>query len=525
MVENEDDFDDVRNDQYLMSLASKISKSLISAEYAEDLIDKRLTNDISTNINSVGSNTSVIEHNVYQNNEPFKIDDEFRLNNGLNILKSLVNTEHDKLVVEGGSSTEIELQPNVVAVEVNHSKVSIDSNSNNFMSKEKTHKKSEVDKKLKKPYTKKSISNKKKNHENKSSKNNNNKLDVQTNLDASTCSSSIENQNNQYISVAINSAQIPSSSKKIDSKLSTNTRTKVLLNNTQSVKIHLESQNLKNNPPTSKSKTHASNTEKLNNINGKDCSKLTACASTSALLNKSNSSASTSSSNGKDLDNLKNKSSKGMKPSDYKRIYELDRKSLFNPDIVFKKPKCGSDSINNNTKNNNESNVINEQSQQVLEKTEAKKNKSKIKNNNFFTRNKKLDNSLKVKINSNKPKKSQISKLNPSSSTSPSNPKSSHSNNRSHNKFKRLKIYESDEETNKKIDVNKNEKSISMDALDNQESIKTNTLKNKKSNTVVFTNTMPEWLRTKYELFGCKPCSVVLKRIFDHSQLNIDHMQ
>lgn len=516
LVENGEDFDDVKNDQYLMSLALKISKSDLSAEYAEDFIDKRLTNNSTSNAISASSNTSVIEHNGYQNNESFKTDEEFRLKNGLKILESLVNTEHAKLDVEGESSTELELQPDIETVEINYSKVSSNSNSsenNNFISKEKAQKKLEQDRKflkdkeLKIQCTKyETISNKKKNHENKSSKNNNKKLDVPTNLFESSSSSSMEIQNNQYISVAVNSSQIPSSSQKIDSKISTNTKT------TKSVKIQLESQNLKNNSITSKSKTHSSNAEKLH-INGKYCnSTLISNGSTSVLPIKTNPIASTSSYNEKDDGNLKNKSSNpsssGMKTSDYKKIYEMDRKSLFNPDIVFVKPKRASDSVNG-IKNNNQSKEIKGKSQQILEMTKDKICKSKIKNNAFFNRKKKLDNRLKVKITCNNSKKSQLSKPTPSNSTCSLNPKSSHSTKSSHNKFKRLKIYDSDNETDKRIGVNKNEKSNVMATSDNQESITTNT----SENTDVFKSSLSESLRIIYERVGCKPCSVFLHRV------------
>jgi len=159
----------------------------------------------------------------------------------------------------------------------------------------------------------------------------------------SNSSSSLEVLRDQNILLSINDSSIFNSSKKTNNITS-------LADTTSSVGILLETQDAKND--LSANESYLNDVE---NISISENEGNTMPTINSSLLNTS-CIASTSSYDERDVNDVKTTSfNQGslIKSSDYKKIYEKDRKSLFNPDVIIvsKSTKDTTNDINIKKKN------------------------------------------------------------------------------------------------------------------------------------------------------------------------------
>lgn len=480
-----EDVEDLNTTQAIMSLAMKItSQHDINFKYTDGFEDEKINNvnivstsdDIQTNLIS-----PLIHQNGDQSIDPLKQEEEYQIsNNSLKLLESLVNFEHSKLEGQTSLSEEELKLSNIESNEKKHSRKSKKTNlkeEKSGKSKEKKHKISSAEKwtskdKKQKDYSPENNikSKKEKKGEERKLKKYNKNAETQNNVNNSVqrnFSSSIEMQNDQNILLGINDCSFNNPSKHVETKISTITNSKSMTDKSISVGIPLETENIKYDLSTNHSRSV--DVEKTS-ISEKECHTTT----TNDTLLKSSSIVSTTYIE-KNIDNLKNISSSHscsvIKPSDYKKIYEMDRKSLFNPDIVITS-KLVKDSTNDMCIKNN---PIKEK---ILDKMcITKKNKSVNK--------KKLShhNCLKIRITNGKINKAYNTKMVPDSTTNGFNQKRSSCSTTSVNKFKRLKVHVSDDEDKTNIDLNKNESSTT-DILVKKESNTTKFLKNKEINNI-----------------------------------------
>lgn len=512
--------DDDKTTQAIISLAMKIQQTTFHEDI--DYFEANEINDSTVCINNEIQTTKLgfIEQNGDKNTDPLKLEEEYKINNSLKLLESLVNIEHDKLKVQK-SPTKNETQPNIEKSEKNlfkSSKKTIIVKKKNRKLQENINKEEEewlpssekqknhcLKHKYKRKETKRSQKDKvpKKYRKFES-------LNILNNLSTSTSSCSVTVQGDQSTTLTTNGSSISSYTKKSETIVSTVKNTKSL-DTTSSAGTQLAYQNVKDCLPT------------VNNLD--------------MLSNKTCPIASTSGYNEKNIDNLKNKLSSSptvsaMKTLDYKKIYEKDRKSLFSPDIII---------TNNVTSKPPKHDLHIKKEHNSIQKKEdpEKKPKSetyKVKNNNKSSNKKKRSTSkglnYKVKATDNSSKLTHNSKSKPNHAST------------TKNKFKRIKFTESDDEdktnavSNKNkisntTDILENKVSGNIDTLDPQKLDKTNIMENNISDEgtskhqqlkvlenkeevfkiPLFDENTPEWLRHLIIIHKIKPLCVVLNKV------------
>lgn len=528
--------DDEKTTEAIISLAMKIQQTNYSFDDAFEAVDINVNNVCTTN--EIQTTKCLIEQNGDQNTDPLKLEEEYKIHNSLKLLESLVNIEHDKLEVQKSLKTENETEPNIES----NDKIRFKNSKKTIIRKKKSRKLQEninneeewLPRSNKQNRSKnKTKTNKRKSHIDKASKKNK-KVEVKNtvnNLSTSNSSSSIEIQNDEDILLALKG---PSYTKKPETIVSTVKNTKSL-DTTSSVGTQLAHHNTKDCLPTYEFKGFSDNIvsiphdEKKNDL-------AVAVNNSNALLIKTTTVASISGSNEKD-DNIKNKSSSGllgsvMKTSDYKKLYEKDRKSLFSPDVVIIKnvPIKPSKDFSNDL--------------HIKKDDQGKKPISKIlkkESNNKTSDKKRKLSKPKVKSTNSSNKMTHNSKSKPNNALTSLEQKSSYI--RSNNKCKRLKVTTNPEgkaktnsvdntnnESNTYISENKvsdNIDTLELQALDrtnflenndfgegtsrHQQLNRVNVLENKESNKdTLELEAMPEWLRKKCEHYNIKPIWIII---------------
>jgi len=96
-----DEEDDVKTTAAIVSLAMKITEQEVNLKFADGFEDEKCINSKYENIRSeIQTNNLIIEQIGDRNSESHKLEEEFKMNNSLKILESLVNIEHNKLEVQ-----------------------------------------------------------------------------------------------------------------------------------------------------------------------------------------------------------------------------------------------------------------------------------------------------------------------------------------------------------------------------------------------------------------------------------------
>ncbi|XP_025192743.1 putative uncharacterized protein DDB_G0285119, partial [Melanaphis sacchari] len=481
----------------------------------------------------------LVEQNEDQNTDPLKSEEEYKMKNSLKILQSLVNIEHDKLEVQKSLTTN-EIQLNNEKNEINvykSSKNTIIKKKKSRKSQENIHKEEEEwlpSNARQKNHSSKNRTkiNKGKNHKNKAPKKNR-KLKTQKTLNNSSTSNSncsVKIQNGQSTLLTMKESLVSSCTKKNETVVSTIKNTKSL-DTICSTETQMTYLNVKYCPPTNEL-LELDDFENIPHSEKKKC--LRKVKNSDMLPNKTCPIASTSGNNKKDVDNLKNKSSSSssstMKISDYKKLYEKDRKSLFSPDIIIKnissKP---SKDLTNVLHIKKEYNSI-----QKKEEPEKKSKPAvcKVENNNKTSNKRKKstkNNTDEVKITENCSKLTHDSK--------------SKSNHASSTKYKRIKLVKNDKRAKTNTVSNTNNKSNTIDISVNKASGNNNTLGSEKLNrtmkmennmsgestskhqqlnevnvlenkesdkNTLESETVPEWLRRLYVIHNIKPLYVII---------------
>lgn len=326
--------DDLNTTQALMSLAMKISEQDKHFRFDDGFEDEISTNSNNQNIiDEIPINNLIPGKNGNQHIESHKMDEDLsKIKNSLKLLESLVNIEHNKLEVQ---KTLTENEPQEPNVKLNGKKIIKDlyhKNKHKYKKRENKSLGKEQSSKNKKQKT--NSQNKNEHREAKNIKPNYNKLESQINFKNIFSSNSVEIINKQNNSLNNNSPLISGSDKKSETILH-NTNIKSL-DTTISFEAVLES------PKKDNSSTHNLKAHLLDFINtsvDKNEYNRIIDNDNDASLIKNNLTASTSTCNEKIGNNIKIKSSSlsgsSMKKTDYKKLYEMDRKSLFNPDIII----------------------------------------------------------------------------------------------------------------------------------------------------------------------------------------------
>lgn len=465
----EDDEEDVSTNQAIMSLALKISEQDINFNCSDDF-DEQI-------INNSSSSSFFGDQNGDQNVDSFKLEEEYKMTNSLKILESLVNIEHNKLEVQK----------------------SLTKNESNHPSNESFEKKQTED------------SNKTNSKKNKSRKSKKKELE---NIEKEEKITTKEYKNHcfEYQSKKRKTHKGKSYRSEATSFSSTNNGTLDVINS--NIKISLTSQNTKDDLPSNELKTHPDNDQSIT-FNKKELN-------ITNTTNSSNNSdipaikvfpiASTSNCSEKYANNSKKQSSNTsgslMKTSDYKKLYEKDRKSLFSPDIIItSKPSkdctnnCGIKKENNHLEKKDDCSPINT----------SKSRKSKLKMNN--NKKKVSYSDTKVTITNRKRKEVVNTKsVSKRSSTSSSNQKLPHTAiGNSLNKYKRLRMHESLDEIKNNSDTIETPLSETANILNNKNIINTETLENNETNLGSSEyQSLPGWLKAKCELYRIKPLYIVV---------------
>jgi len=542
--------DDQKTTEAIMSLALTIQTNFNFVDDFES-DDINVSNVCATN--EIQTTKCLIEQNGDQNTDPLKLEEEYKMHNSLKLLESLVNIEHDKLEVQK-NLIENEIQPTIEINETTRFKSSKKTNITKKNSR-KMHKNTLKEEKNEEEWL---PSSNKRNHWSKNKSKTNKiksridkapkkikKLEVQNtlnNVSKSNSSCSTEIQNDESISLALNGSLFSSYTKKPETIVSTkNTKS---LNTTSSVEMQMENHSTKDCLQTNEFKQLSNNFESIQHKEKKNCLAVVGNNSNAVLI-KTLHVASTSGYNDKAVANIKNKSSSHsgsvMKTSDYKKLYEKDRKSLFSPDVVIIKnvPIKPLKDVENDLPIKKEYNLA------QIKEDQDKKPKSKIHkeeiDNKTSDKKRKLS---KPKVNTTKsnPKVKRDSKSKSNNALTSLEQKSSFVR-QSNNKSKRLKVIKSDAEAetiagsstyngSNTTDNLKNNDSGNIDDLNLQKLDTTNILKNnkfgegtsshqqlngvnvldnKKSNdNTLEEEAMPEWLRKKCEIYNIKPVYVVI---------------
>lgn len=330
--------DDLNTTQALMSLAMKISEEDKHFRFDDGFEDEMSTNSNNQSIiDEIPINNLIPGENGNPHIEFHKMDENLsKIKNSLKLLESLVNIEHNKLEVQ-----KTENEPQESNVELNGKKCIKDLYKKNkhYKYKKRENKSLEKDQSPKNKKQKTNSKNKNEPRKAKNIKSNYNKLESQINSENIFSNNSIEIINKQNNSLNNNSPLISCSSNKSETRLHSNTNTKSL-ETTISFEAILESP-IKDNSSTHNLKAHL--LDFINTVDNNECNHVIDNDNDTSLIENSLT-ASTSTFNEKIGNNLKIKSSSlpgsSLKRSDYKKLYEMDRKSLFSPDIIIRsKPK------------------------------------------------------------------------------------------------------------------------------------------------------------------------------------------
>lgn len=538
--------DDQKTTEAIMSLAMTIQTNFNFVDDFES-DDINVSNICATN--EIQTTKCLIEQNGYQNTDPLKLEEEYKMHNSLKLLESLVNIEHDKLEVQK-SLTENEIQPTIETNETTRFK---SSKKTNIMKKKsrKSHKNTLKEEEKEEEWLPSS------NKRNRCSKNKtkpnkiktcidktskkNKKMEVQNtlnNVSTSNSSCSTKIQNDESISLALNGSLFSSYTKKPETIVST-TKTTKSLDTSSSVETQVENHNTKDCLQKNEFNQLSNSFESML-YNEKNNVLAVAGNNSNAVLIKTSHVASTSGYNDKDVGNIKNKSScllsPVMKTSDYKKLYEKDRKSLFSPDVVIIK-NAPVKLLKDDLPIKKEYNLL-----QVKE-DQDKKSKSKTNKKEIDTKTsdkKRKISTPEVKATKTNPKTKRDSKSKPNNASTSLEQKSSYVK-RSNNKSKRLKVSKPDGEAktiavsstnngSNTTDKLNNKVSNNIDALNLQKLNSLNSLRNNKygegssrhqqlNGVNVLDNKesikkeeepMPEWMRKKCEMYNIKPLYVVI---------------
>lgn len=507
--------DDLKTTQSLISLAMTITQDNINYKFVDDFEDLTTCFSKVSCSNKIETKNNVVEENGDQNIDPNKLEEEYKINNSLKLLESLVNIEHSKLEVQKNLTEELH-KSNFESNEEKSSGISSHKSSRKKetgKSKKKLPKSSdgeewtpEEQKKEKHHYFKHKNKSVKKDHKNKLLNKKHRKVKSGNNLANLFLNSSIEMQDDQNISLVVHDSK-SSSIENTATVISTTTDN--TLNTTKSEIIPLPSEKTPSDLPTDDLKTYSDNVENVL-VNKKEIIQ-------SIVLNDCDHSTSSiiSASSCKDEEHLKNKSnilSSAMKSINCKKLYEMDRKSLFSPDIIISS-KPIKDSLNDLIKENNQVkktyNIISNEKLKVKRRKEKKNHPSSPK------KTKSSHGILKVKISNNKTKITHPSQAVLNSISSSSNHKLTNSFTEKHKKFKKLKVLEPDDN-----DKNKNVSSIEI--LESKETNNKDTSKRQQLNLKQMTeneksstgyseiNSFPEWLKIKCATYNIKPLYVLI---------------
>lgn len=375
--------DDLNTTQALMSLAMKISEQDKHFRFDDGFEDETSTNSINQNIiDEISINNPIPRRTVNPHIESHKMDEDLsKIKNSLKLLESLVNIEHNKLEVQ---KTENDSQES--NVKLNGKKLIKNLYEKNKHYKHKKSLEKEQSPKNKKQKT--NSKNKNKSRKAKKTKPNYNKLENQINFQNIISSSSIEIVNKQNNSLNNNSPLVSTSSNKSETKLHNNVNAKSL-DTISSFETILESPK-KDNLSTHKLKAHVVDFENTL-VDKNECNGIIPIVNDNDALQIKNSlTASTSTCNETIGNNLKTNSSSWfgstMKSSDYKKLYEMDRKSLFSPDIIIR---------SNPTKYSTNNKCITKTKQTINKKAKTKRSNSET---NKTRSHKRKTSQLKVKF-------------------------------------------------------------------------------------------------------------------------------
>lgn len=494
-MNNEED-DGLKSDSSILSIAMNINEEDLNMKFADDF-----ENDDVNNVNNVVQPNSFV---VAQNTDTtHKQEEEYQIKTSLKLLENLVNIEHNKLEVQKTLAEKELLHNNIESNEKNPCKIL---NKTNFRKKDRSLKtpNQNIDGELLPKYSEQRKHNLKKQTEPKR------KCFYQSKI-IREISKNLKNQincNTTFLSDLSTKVQID----RIYSMYNTNSKSKSTSTNIESITPNetLSSVKLKEY------------SDKIENISTNEIEGTN--ATTTGLLIKTNPIASTSRYNENDEDVLNNKSpsasSLAKTTKEYKKIYEIDRKSLFSPDIIVgSKPIKKEDRL---IKTNDNKCVSN------------KKSKTK---RNILTAKRKIvkDNHITVKITNNKDK---IVNLNDTVSKDtcdfaiPKYPPSViHVK---HYKTKKSKEHDSlaerstdsnnkNEELN--TDILKNEELNRSTIIENQEPSNEQIIENQESNNEQLllenqglnidspeNNSLPEWIKKLFKYHSIKPIYVVVEK-------------
>lgn len=521
---NIDDEDDLKTTQAIVSLAMNIAKQQdIDFKYTDGFEDENTTdlnvlntsNEIQTNclhVQQDGDQTSSLL--TQKNGEHITLpllEDEYQITNSLKILESLVNIEHSKLKEQRSPAEKQSSLPNVESKKNKDKKksINISKKQTNDKSKKQVHITAVTQEwkawNVKNHKNKKRLKNKSKEvqvqqkNRNKKSKSDNN-LGNSSQINSLCRSGNIQNDQNVLLDVVSSSNS---------HKNSTITKVKSLNTNCL-VGMSSESQIVKNNSPANKLKTHLGDVENIKvKKKGKNTNRDSNTLKTSSLV------ASTSSCNKKDKKIKKNKSinssdSVMVKTYDYKQLYEIDRKSLFNPDVIItlKSTKASVNVRNENSSTAVKSNDLSNETEEIKLGIDVETEKASLKHNYCST---KKNNDKQLHLDKNTTFGTSINVLKRLRVDNPDNEMNNNSK-----KYKTPDITEivENQESNNVGD------SIELKTVcEIKEELVTNY--EVKDELVTYSldtySTLPDWLKQKYVEYNLKPVFVVIERsmIFD----------
>jgi len=228
--------DDDKTTQAIISLALKIQQTTFHDDDVDYFEANEINNSNMCTNNEIQTTKCLTEQNGDQNTDPLKLEEEYKINNSLKLLESLVNIEHNKLEVQK-SLVNNEPQSNIEISEINPYKSSTKTNIGKKKSRklqENIHKEDEEewlpsDEKRKNHCSKnKTKTNKQKSHKDRAPKKNK-KLEAQNTLNnLCSSSSSVEIQNDPSTSVIKNEFLFSGYTKKPETIVSAVKNTKSL---------------------------------------------------------------------------------------------------------------------------------------------------------------------------------------------------------------------------------------------------------------------------------------------------------
>lgn len=521
-----DDEDDFKTTEAIMSLALKAGQD-IQFNSSDDFETENLSDE------NIGAGFQINNSLMIQNGiiHDSLTEEEYQINNSLKILESLVNIEHDKLEVQKCMDIKEEFpQHKNSSNEKKQGKISdktIVKKSENQRSKEKLHQildKEEISygmkrkiKQLENHDKSKKIKKHKYKSSNKSKKVSKLSNDM-NNLTLSTSSSIPVVQSDQNNKLSENGTLCSSVLKTFEGGITTILKD-VQISDT-SVKSLLPSQTKKDNVLSKELQIQHYSTG--NSTSNEEY--LVSANNSNTLQIKTHPTHSIN--NDRSMENSKtkslNQSGLTMKTSDYKKLYEKDRKRLFNPDIIIRS-SISKDSVINHCIKSDNNQIEKKDNCVVNKKSKIQEFKTQLENLSAKKNIPKRRNGLKVKIT--KPNTANNKKTISEDTLNGLDQKSSCSTivKNSHHKCKKGKIKEKITYKNKKnVGINKNEDSRITKFSENintEENLEINTGNNLQNSNTLVDNSMPDWLKAKCIQYNIKPSHVVLER-FDLSLVN-----